>query len=103
MSSTVNEQLNAQPKPRMRERWSIPKLEVVVIAVSDVDRAKRFYGSLGWRPDADFAFDNWLPGRPIHAARLGLLGPIRQRTSRRPRPARPRALYLVVAEDRDRT
>jgi len=34
------------------------KLEVVVIPVSDVDRAKRFYGGLGWRPDADFAFDN---------------------------------------------
>ena len=34
------------------------KLEVVVIPVSDVDRAKRFYQSLGWRQDADFAFDN---------------------------------------------
>ena len=34
------------------------KLEVVVIPVSDVDRAKRFYAGLGWRPDADFAFDN---------------------------------------------
>ena len=31
------------------------KLEVVVIPVSDVDRAKRFYESLGWRLDADFA------------------------------------------------
>jgi catechol 2,3-dioxygenase-like lactoylglutathione lyase family enzyme len=31
------------------------KLEVVVIPVSDVDRAKRFYGRLGWRLDADFA------------------------------------------------
>jgi len=31
------------------------KLEVVVIPVSDVDRAKRFYGSLGWRLDADVA------------------------------------------------
>jgi catechol 2,3-dioxygenase-like lactoylglutathione lyase family enzyme len=31
------------------------KLEVVVIPVSDVDRAKEFYGSLGWRLDADFA------------------------------------------------
>ncbi|MBR1195925.1 VOC family protein [Bradyrhizobium sp. AUGA SZCCT0240] len=30
------------------------KLEVVVIPVSDVDRAKAFYGSLGWRLDADF-------------------------------------------------
>src|SRR5260221_5096976 len=34
------------------------KLEVVVIPVSDVDRAKAFYGKLGWRLDADFAFDN---------------------------------------------
>jgi catechol 2,3-dioxygenase-like lactoylglutathione lyase family enzyme len=31
------------------------KLEVVTIPVSDVDRAKRFYASLGWRLDADFA------------------------------------------------
>ena len=31
------------------------KLEVVVIPVSDVDRAKAFYASLGWRLDADFA------------------------------------------------
>jgi len=30
------------------------KLEVVVIPVSDVDRAKRFYEGLGWRLDADF-------------------------------------------------
>jgi catechol 2,3-dioxygenase-like lactoylglutathione lyase family enzyme len=34
------------------------KLEVLVIPVSDVDRAKRFYESLGWRLDADFAFPN---------------------------------------------
>jgi len=34
------------------------KLEVVVIPVSDVDRAKEFYGNLGWRLDADFSFDN---------------------------------------------
>jgi len=31
------------------------KLEVVVIPVSDVDRAKRFYGGLGWRLDADIS------------------------------------------------
>jgi catechol 2,3-dioxygenase-like lactoylglutathione lyase family enzyme len=31
------------------------KLEVVVIPVSDVDRAKAFYEGLGWRLDADFA------------------------------------------------
>jgi len=36
------------------------KLEIVVIPVSDVDRAKRFYEALGWRLDADFkAGDNW--------------------------------------------
>jgi catechol 2,3-dioxygenase-like lactoylglutathione lyase family enzyme len=31
------------------------KLEVVVIPVGDVDRAKAFYKALGWREDADFA------------------------------------------------
>jgi catechol 2,3-dioxygenase-like lactoylglutathione lyase family enzyme len=30
------------------------KLELAVIPVSDVDRAKEFYGKLGWRLDADF-------------------------------------------------
>jgi catechol 2,3-dioxygenase-like lactoylglutathione lyase family enzyme len=36
------------------------KLEIVVIPVSDVERAKRFYGGLGWRLDADFAAgDDW--------------------------------------------
>ncbi len=33
------------------------RLEVVVVPVSDVDRAKRFYESLGWRLDADFTVD----------------------------------------------
>src|SRR5690348_1094433 len=31
------------------------KLEVVVIPVSDVDRAKAFYEKLGWRLDIDYA------------------------------------------------
>ena len=30
------------------------KFEVVVIPVSDADRAKKFYGRLGWRLDADY-------------------------------------------------
>ena len=34
------------------------RLEVLVIPVSDVDRSKQFYGGLGWRLDADFAFDD---------------------------------------------
>jgi catechol 2,3-dioxygenase-like lactoylglutathione lyase family enzyme len=31
------------------------KLELIVIPVADVDRAKQFYASLGWRLDAEFA------------------------------------------------
>jgi catechol 2,3-dioxygenase-like lactoylglutathione lyase family enzyme len=34
------------------------KLEVVVIPVSDVDRASEFYKTLGWRLDADVTGDN---------------------------------------------
>jgi catechol 2,3-dioxygenase-like lactoylglutathione lyase family enzyme len=34
------------------------QLEVVVIPVLDVDRAKEFYGGLGWRLDADFTGDD---------------------------------------------
>jgi catechol 2,3-dioxygenase-like lactoylglutathione lyase family enzyme len=41
------------------------KLEVVTLPVSDVDRAKSFYQSLGWRLDADFAF-----GDDIRAVQL---------------------------------
>jgi catechol 2,3-dioxygenase-like lactoylglutathione lyase family enzyme len=34
------------------------KLEVVVIPVSDVDRAKRFYSDLGWRLDAEYTSED---------------------------------------------
>ena len=41
-------------------RKSDMKLEVVVIPVADADRAKRFYGDLGWRLDIDYsAGDNY--------------------------------------------
>jgi catechol 2,3-dioxygenase-like lactoylglutathione lyase family enzyme len=40
--------------PPLAQRVDL-KLEVVVIPVSDVERANRFYGDLGWRLDADFA------------------------------------------------
>ena len=33
------------------------KLEVIIIPVSDVDRAKAFYEKLGWRSDGDFVVD----------------------------------------------
>ena len=54
------------------------KLEVVVIPVSDVDRAKRFYGGLGWRLDADFVIGDESRG-PVHASRLAVLDPLRHR------------------------
>ena len=34
------------------------RLEIVVLPVSDVDRAKEFYLRLGWRLDADFVVDD---------------------------------------------
>jgi len=40
-------------------------LEVVTLPVSDVDRAKRFYQSLGWRLGADFMF-----GEDVRAVQL---------------------------------
>jgi hypothetical protein len=53
------------------------KLEIVVIPVSDVDRAKEFYAKLGWRLDADFAHgDDWARD-PVHAAWLRVLGHLR--------------------------
>lgn len=73
------------------------KLEVVVIPVADVDRAKSFYAGLGWRLDADFPVGDSFrvvqftpPGSPcsIHFG-TGL-------TSAAPGTAE--GLYLVVAD-----
>jgi len=73
------------------------KLEVVVIPVSDVDRAKRFYEGLGWRVDADFVNgENWRgvqvtpPGSPcsIHFGK-GITTAV---------PGSVQSLYLVVSD-----
>jgi catechol 2,3-dioxygenase-like lactoylglutathione lyase family enzyme len=73
------------------------KLEVVVLPVSDVDRAKRFYGDLGWRLDSDFVVGDAFrvvqftpPGSPcsVHFG-LGV-------TSAAPGSAR--GMYLVVSD-----
>ena len=89
MSSTEveNEATSATPAAATGDL----KLEVVVIPVADVDRAKEFYAGLGWRLDADFAVRQRLPGRPVHAAGLARARSSSARTSPRPRPARPRA------------
>jgi catechol 2,3-dioxygenase-like lactoylglutathione lyase family enzyme len=59
-NATKLEELDMTGRKRPNETATKPatamldmKLEVVVIPVSDVDRAKRFYGGLGWRLDAD--------------------------------------------------
>src|SRR5262245_49080655 len=53
MSST---QVNDEIAVKVPKSGTIDmKLEIVVIPVSNVDRAKEFYASLGWRLDADFA------------------------------------------------
>jgi len=51
-----NTQVRSETAPETPSARTLDmKLEIVVIPVSDVDRAKRFYGGLGWRLDADFA------------------------------------------------
>jgi len=54
-TQTIPEHANQRPTAATIDL----KLEVVVLPVSDVDRSKRFYGSLGWRLDADFAAEDW--------------------------------------------
>ena len=73
------------------------KLEVVVLPVSDVDRAKEFYESLGWRLDADVA--------PNDDFRIVQLTPPGSGCSiqfgKNMTPAAPgsaQALYLIVAD-----
>ena len=53
MSSTQTASENLSRTPAMAV--GDLKLEVVVLPVADVDRAKRFYQGLGWRLDADFS------------------------------------------------
>jgi catechol 2,3-dioxygenase-like lactoylglutathione lyase family enzyme len=73
------------------------KLEVVVIPVSDVDRAKAFYASLGWRLDADFAAgDDWRviqftpPGSPASV--------IFGKNVTAAKPGSAQGLYLIVSD-----
>jgi catechol 2,3-dioxygenase-like lactoylglutathione lyase family enzyme len=73
------------------------KLEVVVIPVSEVDRAKGFYGRLGWRLDADFPFDNGF--RVVQFTPPGSATSIQFGTKVTPEaPGSARSLYLVVSD-----
>jgi catechol 2,3-dioxygenase-like lactoylglutathione lyase family enzyme len=73
------------------------KLEVVVVPVTDVDRAREFYAKLGWRFDADFRFENGFrivqftpPGSPC-SIQFGA-----KITSATPGSAQ--GLYLIVSD-----
>ena len=58
--TTIKERTGTTASETETARGVDMKFEIVVIPVSDVDRAKRFYGGLGWRLDADFAAgDDW--------------------------------------------
>ncbi len=53
------------------------KLEVVVIGVSDVDRAKALYEKLGWRLDADFTKGDEFPWYSVHTTQFRMLDHLR--------------------------
>ncbi len=73
------------------------KLEVVVIPVSDVDRAKRFYGGLGWRLDADFVVGDAFRG--VQFTPPGSSCSIHFGTGiTSAAPGSARGLYLVVSD-----
>ena len=58
--ATLREIRSDEPTTKASAASVEMKLEVVIIPVSDVDRAKEFYTKLGWRLDGDFtAGDDW--------------------------------------------
>ncbi len=70
------------------------KLEVVAIPVSDVDRAKAFYGSLGWTLDADFMI-----GKDFRAVQLTPPGsPCSIHLSTTAVPGSAQGMFLVVSD-----
>jgi len=73
------------------------KLEVIVIPVLDVDRAKAFYSLLGWRLDADFPFDNGF--RVVQFTPPGSGGSVQFGTNiTSAAPGSAQGLYLIVSD-----
>jgi predicted enzyme related to lactoylglutathione lyase len=73
------------------------RFEVDVIPVSDADRAKEFYGKLGWRLDADFSFDNGF--RVIQFTPPGSGCSVQFGSNMTPAaPGSARGLYLTVSD-----
>jgi len=72
------------------------KLEVVVIPVSDIDRAKEFYARLGWRFDADFRFADGY--RSIQFTPHGSGCSVHFGTNQAPAAPRSAKGYLIVSD-----
>jgi catechol 2,3-dioxygenase-like lactoylglutathione lyase family enzyme len=73
------------------------KFEIVVIPVSDVDRAKEFYGRLGWRLDADY--DNGNDFRVIQFTPPGSgCSVIFGKNVTAAAPGSAQGLYLIVSD-----
>ena len=73
------------------------KFEVIVIPVSDVDRAKEFYGRLGWRLDADY--DNGKDFRVIQFTPPGSgCSVIFGKNVTAAAPGSAQGLYLIVSD-----
>src|SRR5246127_521405 len=73
------------------------KFEIVVIPVSDVDRAKEFYAKLGWRLDADY--DNGTDFRVIQFTPPGSgCSVIFGKNVTAAAPGSSQGLYLIVSD-----
>ena len=73
------------------------KFEIVILPVSDVDRAKEFYGRLGWRLDGDFASgDDWrgVQFTPTGSACSVIFG----KNITPAAPGSAQGLYLIVSD-----
>ncbi|MBB4397975.1 VOC family protein [Bradyrhizobium sp. ERR14] len=91
-------ELNRQAETKPSKSHGVDlKLEVLVIPVSDVDRAKAFYTRLGWRLDADFTSgDDWrvIQFTPPGSACSVIFGTNVTAAA----PGSARGLYLVVSD-----
>ena len=93
-----NVQANAQRKGTTTRGMQIVdmKLEVVVIPVADVERAKAFYGGLGWRLDAELG-----DGKPFRAIQMtppGSQCSVHFGTGITPAAPGSAQMYLVVSD-----
>lgn len=92
----VQARRNSEDHP-LRTPGLVMKFEVAVIPVSDVDRAMQFYGSLGWRLDADFVVGKAFRG--VQFTPPGSSASIHFGTGiTSAAPGTAQGLYLVVSE-----